>query len=242
MAAMRYLIVNADDFGQSPGVNRGIIEAHERGIVTSASLMVRWPAAAEAAGYARGHPALSVGLHLDLGEWIRRDGTWAALYEVVPADDGLAVADELGRQLAAFQQLLGRDPTHLDSHQHVHRQEPARSALVSLGRRLGVPVRHFTPGVRHCPDFYGQDAAGGPYLEGIEVGHLLRLLTKLPAGVTELGCHPGRGNDLTSMYRAERAHEVITLCDPRVRQAIVGAAIRLVSFEAFPGATGAAEG
>ena len=51
--ALRRLIVNADDFGQSPGVNRGIIEAHQHGIVTSASLMVSWPAAAEAAAYGR---------------------------------------------------------------------------------------------------------------------------------------------------------------------------------------------
>ena len=47
--AERRLIMNADDFGISPGVNAGIIEAHERGIVTSASLMVRWPDAVAAA-------------------------------------------------------------------------------------------------------------------------------------------------------------------------------------------------
>ena len=70
-----YLIVNADDFGQSPGVNRGVIAAHERGVVTSTSLMVRWPSAAAAAAYAREHPALSVGLHVDLGEWACRDDT-----------------------------------------------------------------------------------------------------------------------------------------------------------------------
>ena len=50
------LIVNADDFGLSEGVNRGIIEAHERGIVTSASLMVLRPAAASAADYSREDP------------------------------------------------------------------------------------------------------------------------------------------------------------------------------------------
>jgi len=55
MTANKYLIVNADDFGQSTGINRGIIEAHERGVVTSASLMVRWPAAIDAAQYAREH-------------------------------------------------------------------------------------------------------------------------------------------------------------------------------------------
>ena len=62
----RYLIVNADDFGQSTGINKGVIQAHEEGIVTSASLMVRWPAAPEAAAYARNRPGLSVGLHVDL--------------------------------------------------------------------------------------------------------------------------------------------------------------------------------
>src|SRR5436190_23980393 len=67
-AMRRAVIVNADDFGQSAGINRGIIEAHERGIVTSASLMVRWPAAPAAAAYACAHRGLSVGLHVDLGE------------------------------------------------------------------------------------------------------------------------------------------------------------------------------
>src|SRR5207249_100992 len=82
-----YLIVNADDFGLSPGVNRGIVAAHEQGIVTSASLMVRWSAAAAAADYGRGHPALSLGLHLDFGEWAYRGGAWVRLYKVVSLDD-----------------------------------------------------------------------------------------------------------------------------------------------------------
>ena len=76
----RAVIVNADDFGQSAGITRGIIAAHERGIVTSASLMVRWPAAAAAAAYARAHHRLSVGLHVDLGESVYRAGHWVALY------------------------------------------------------------------------------------------------------------------------------------------------------------------
>ena len=52
----RHLIVNADDYGLTSGINRGIAEAHENGILTSASLMVRYPAAAEAAAYAKAHP------------------------------------------------------------------------------------------------------------------------------------------------------------------------------------------
>ncbi len=83
----RALIVNADDFGQSFGVNRGIMEAHERGIVTSASLMVRWPAAREAAAYARKYPRLSLGLHFDCGEFGCRNGNWTKLYDVVSEED-----------------------------------------------------------------------------------------------------------------------------------------------------------
>ena len=85
MAGERYLIVNADDFGQSAGINRGIVTAHEQEIVTSASLMVRWQAAARAAEYAREHPEFSVGLHVDLGEWAFRDGDWVALYDEIAA-------------------------------------------------------------------------------------------------------------------------------------------------------------
>ena len=114
MAAKHYLIVNADDFGQSHSVNWGIIEAHERGIVTSASLMVRWPAAAEAAVYSRQHPNLSLGLHVDFGEWAYRSEHWVPLYEVVPINDTTAVADEVSRQLTTFRRLVGKDPTHID--------------------------------------------------------------------------------------------------------------------------------
>src|SRR5207248_58596 len=116
MTPKRHLIVNADDFGQGPGVNRGIIAAHERGIVTSASLMVRWPAAGAAAAYGREHPRLSLGLHVDLCEWTCRDYNWVALYEVVSLQDAGRVEEEVTSQLAAFRHLAGHDPSHLDSH------------------------------------------------------------------------------------------------------------------------------
>ena len=70
-------------------------------MVTSATLMVRWPAAVEAAAYAR-RGSLSVGLHLDLGEWVYRDGEWHERYRVVPDDAGCRAA-ELNRQLERFE-------------------------------------------------------------------------------------------------------------------------------------------
>src|SRR3569623_552845 len=107
----RFLIVNADDRGLSPGINRGFIECHQNGIVSSASLMVRYPAAAEAAELARQHPSLSVGLHLDLGEWEYKD-EWVPKYQVVDESDAAAVLKEVTAQLEKFEELTGRGPTH----------------------------------------------------------------------------------------------------------------------------------
>jgi predicted glycoside hydrolase/deacetylase ChbG (UPF0249 family) len=230
MTERKYLVVNADDFGQSAGVNRGIIAAHEGGIVTSASLMVRWPAAAAAADYARAHPRLAVGLHLDLGEWVCRGGTWAPLYEVVPRDDAAAVAAEVPRQLAAFRRLVGRDPTHIDSHQHAHLREPARSPALDAARRLGVPLRGGDPDIRYFGGFYGQMDDGTPLPEILTPAGLIRILEGLGPGVTELGCHPGEGDDLDTMYRAERAREVEVLCSAEVRAALGRLGLELRSF------------
>src|SRR5688572_12904896 len=128
----RYLIVNAEDFGRTAGVNRGVIQAHRDGIVTSASLMVRWPAAVEAAEYARTHSTLSVGLHVDLWEWSYRDNTWLKTYEVVSPDDRDAVVREVSAQLATFRALLGRNPTHIDSHSGACRDPLVESVLLDL--------------------------------------------------------------------------------------------------------------
>jgi predicted glycoside hydrolase/deacetylase ChbG (UPF0249 family) len=234
MPAQRYLIVNADDFGQSPGVNHGIIEAHEHGIVTSTSLMVRWPAAAEAAAYGRAHPEFSLGLHVDLAEWTCRDGSWSPRYQVVSPDDSAAIAREANAQLEKFRELMGQDPTHVDSHQHVHREQPAHSVIASIAGALGVPLRHFSPRVQYCGSFYGQTPKGIPCPEVLSVESFIEILKTLPPGVIELACHPALGNDLDSMYASERPIEVQTLCDPSVKEAVVTEGIRLCSFRDVP--------
>jgi predicted glycoside hydrolase/deacetylase ChbG (UPF0249 family) len=220
----RTLIVNADDFGRSDGVNRGVIQAHEEGIVTSASLMVRYPAAADAADYGRGSPRLSLGLHVDLGEWLYEHGTWTAVYELEQVDD------EVERQLEAFRSLVRQDPTHLDSHQHLHRVEPVRSIMLETAQRLAVPLRSFSPCIRYCGSFYGQTGTGEPLQDAISVEALVALLRELPEGVTELGCHPGYADDLPSRYAAERAREVEVLCHQQVRAALAEERIELRSF------------
>jgi predicted glycoside hydrolase/deacetylase ChbG (UPF0249 family) len=227
----KYLIVNADDFGLSEGVNRGIIEAAESGILTSASLMVRQPAAAAAAIYARTNSRISVGLHLDLGEWFFRDGEWLPLYSVVPTDDAKAVADEAARQLAEFRRLMGKNPSHLDSHQHVHRNEPVRSVAKAHAKDMGIPLRDFSAEIRYCGDFYGQTAEGEHWAEGISLSNLKKILASLPEGITELGCHAGYGDGLATTYRIERSMETKVLCDPELPSFLKELSVELRSFE-----------
>ncbi len=230
MTDARYLIVNADDFGRSPGVNRGIMSAYEHGIVTSASLMVRWPAAAAAAQYARMHPNMSVGLHLDLGEWVYGNSDWTVLYQVVAFDDLFKVRQEVSSQLAAFRKLMGREPSHIDSHQHVHRKEPVRTAALEAAQQFGIPLRECSADIQYCGRFYGQTAKGHAYPEWISVDALISLLAELPPGITEIGCHPGEGQDLDTVYLTEREEEMKVLCDPRIHSALIELGIQLCSF------------
>lgn len=225
----RYLIVNADDFGRSAEVNAGIVRAYEGGVVTSASLMVRWPAAEDAAAYAREHPSLAVGLHLDLGEWTYRDGAWAVEYEVVAPDDVEAVEAEVRSQLDRCRHLLGREPTHLDSHQHIHVKESAvTDAALRVANELSVPLRQRDPRVRYCGSFYGQSAEGQAFHDGITPEHLIKLVKGLGRGTTELACHPGNGGP--GGYHYERCLEVEALCDPAVRLAMERFGVVLRSF------------
>jgi predicted glycoside hydrolase/deacetylase ChbG (UPF0249 family) len=228
----RRLIVNADDLGLSAGVNRGVARAHEQGILTSASLMVRAPHAAEAVAHARAHPRLSVGLHLDLEQWRYAGEPWTGAHDGVALADAAAVAVEVAVQLARFRALTGGEPTHLDSHHHLHRDEPARSIVLEHGARLGVPVRGRTPGPRYEGGFFGRagERGGAAKPDAISPDALCALLRALPPGVTELGCHPALGDASGSSYGAERDVETATLCDQRVRDVLRDEGVALRSY------------
>jgi chitin disaccharide deacetylase len=210
---MKYLIVNGDDFGASPGITRGILEAHRGGILTSTSLMVDRPSSAEAARLARGLPRLSVGLHVDLP-----DGKGGALQ----------------RQLERFQELMGELPSHLDAHHNAHRDPRLLPVFLGLARQYQLPLREHSS-ARYLSQFYGRwDGESHP--EQVSVESLVRLLeAEVREGCTELGCHPGYVDpDFPSDYSGEREEELRTLCDPRVRAAVQEQGIRLISFNDFP--------
>lgn len=220
---MKRLIVNADDFGAGRGINRGIVEAHRDGILTSASLMVEMPGSEEAARLAAALPRLSVGLHAVLtGE----DGA-----PIVDFDERERCRAELQRQVHRFAQLSGDLPTHLDSHHNVHRDPRLLPLFLELAEEHGLPLREHSR-ARYFSAFYGQWDGGEAHLEWISPASLVRMLAaEVGPGVTELGCHPGYvASDFRSSYSSEREVELRTLCDPAVRRAIAELDIALVGF------------
>lgn len=226
---MSDLVVNADDLGLSRGVNRGIARAHLEGIVTSTSLMVRRPAAEHAAEIVVELPSLGVGLHVDLAEWVAEPSGWRPLYAFVDDRDELAVAEEVERQLLLFENLVGRPPDHLDSHQHAHRSEPLRSILGRTAKELRVPLR-FHSRFEYFGGFYGQDGEGQPLPTAISPTGLRTALAELPQQAVEVCCHPAADLDFRSSYGPERLRELETLCDPGVRDSVTAAGFVLASF------------
>ena len=142
MSRARTLIVNADDFGLTGGVSRGILEAHRRGIVTSTTMIVTRPVDPASIEALRAS-GLGVGLHLNLtlGAPIADPRRVPSLVDAdgkfvrdAPAAAARAVKDEarieLGNQIDAFRRAMGRFPTHLDSHHHVARYEPILEVML----------------------------------------------------------------------------------------------------------------
>jgi predicted glycoside hydrolase/deacetylase ChbG (UPF0249 family) len=150
--AARTLVVNADDLGFASGVNRGILEAHDAGTLSSASMMVNTPAFAEAVALVAGRPRLSVGLHLNLvaGRPITdapsltdpRTGAFHPLGELARrALTGRVRAEEVRRECDAQLRALataGIIPTHLDSHRHAHALPGILPAVAASAHDAGL--------------------------------------------------------------------------------------------------------
>ena len=248
---MRRLIVNADDFGRSPGIDRGVVRAHRDGIVTSTTFMANAPGAEKAARLLRETPSLDAGAHLVLTyarpltdparipSLVREDGTFyrptELLARVIDREEALA---EYRAQHARARELIGREPTHVDTHHWIHDHPALSWAVCELARETGAAARTHTPeqrdayrakGVR-TPDHFTREFQ---HPGNIDVPFLLALLSRLEDGVTELMCHPGEPDPelvATSAYARERPLELATLTDRRVREAIERQGIALTTF------------
>jgi len=154
---LRQLVVNADDLGLTAGVNDGIFDAHDMGILTSASLFANAPATADAVRRARARSSLGVGAHLTLVDGtptlparsiptlVTGDGRFRASWRpfIVACLQGRVSLGEVERELTAqIEQIraMGISPTHLDAHKHVHLYPPVFAIVARLAARFGIPV------------------------------------------------------------------------------------------------------
>ncbi len=247
---MKSLIVNADDLGRSPGVNRGIVRAHRDGIVTSTSLMPNAPDAGHGASLVRDQRRLGVGVHLVLTygrplspagavpSLVREDGTFPPRPHLVRGRlRGEEVLAEFRRQIEQATRLLGRAPTHLDTHHFVQDEPEVLWALITVAKERSLPVRHQSPAQRDAllreglrtPDHFARDFYGS---EAVSVAALVGLLARLPGGATELMCHPAEvdADLLHSSYARERAIELETLTHTDVALAVRDHGFTLVTF------------
>jgi predicted glycoside hydrolase/deacetylase ChbG (UPF0249 family) len=248
---VKSLIVNADDFGRTRGVNAGVVEAHLLGIVTSATVMVLEPAAEEGVSDVRRRaPRLSLGLHFALtggglpasrpdrvpsllvGGRIRRFP--ADLPQELPTEE---VAWELDAQLFLFDKMAGGPPTHLDSHHHSALHPSVQPVFAQAALRLEIPVRASSSAAREelraaglrTPDRF----VDGFYGAGATAAKLRAILLALEHETTELMCHPGRADERLvagSTYARERELELALLCEPELKSLVAEQDIRLVSF------------
>lgn len=155
MTARTRLVINADDFGISPAVSGGILEAHAAGTVSSTSMMVHCPGWDDATRAIKTAPRLGVGLHFNLlvGTPIiagvtlidRRTGKFLALGALVRRAlagrvDSAEVEAECEAQINAIEKA-GVKLTHIDSHRHTHALPVMRRAVAQVAARRGVPLR-----------------------------------------------------------------------------------------------------
>lgn len=160
-AAARCLIVNGDDFGLSPQVNAGILQAHRHGILTNTSLMVAAPAWREAVGSAREQPTLGVGLHLTLVQgravlpgrnlstitdadgWFPNNATRAGLRYFFSSRARAEVRAECRAQLERFL-ATGLPLSHVDGHLNLHMHPVVMDAVLELAAEYAVPAVRLT--------------------------------------------------------------------------------------------------
>jgi chitin disaccharide deacetylase len=242
----RRLIVNADDFGLTPGVSRGILAAHRLGIVTSSTVLVTAGVDRESLAKAR-ESGLGLGLHVNLtlgapitpakslvgpdGRFMRDASRAAARAE---AKD---VETEVAAQIERFLALTHGPPTHLDSHHHVGVHSPVREVFLGAARRLGVPVRSEDDAARararsaglRTPDHFFGGSGPAPYWTR---EHTLGHLSRLPAGVSEFMTHPGFFDQALafSRYGRQRETELVALGSPDARAVAAALGVTLCHF------------
>jgi predicted glycoside hydrolase/deacetylase ChbG (UPF0249 family) len=243
---MRRLIVNADDYGMTPGVSAGILRAHRHGIVTSTTAMVNLDIPAGDVSAAR-DSGIGLGLHvnLTLGKPIARvrslvDGSGQfvrdprrAAIRAVAADVTIEVEAQVERFVALFKQT----PTHLDTHHHAGLYDPVAEVVLETAKALGIAVRSQNQTVRararsaglRTTDHFGGESGPDAYWSRART---LANLRRLAPGTTEFMAHPGVFDEALggSRYGRQREVELIGLGSPEARAAVAALGVTLCQF------------
>ncbi|MFD0051324.1 chitin disaccharide deacetylase [Actinomycetes bacterium NPDC127524] len=198
---MIHLIVNADDFGYSRGVNYGILDSHLLGIVNSATMMMNMEGTEHAIQLAKEHPSLKTGIHLvltcgrplltDVRSLTDQNGNFKKQSQLLK--DGSFSLDEIERewsvQIEAFLSS-GLEPTHLDSHHHMHGTKEIMPVAELLSKKYGLPLRktgNGKEGVSYFSGVFLDDFYG----EGATEDYFNKLHEKVSGNaLVEVMCHP----------------------------------------------------
>ena len=200
---MKYLIINADDFGYSYGINKGIIEAHTMGIVTSTSVMVDAIAAHEAHDLKK-LKDLSVGLHLVM-------------------TDPTSIDSELERQVEKFVSIVGRKPDHIDTHKsQPDSKEQVKLALSKYAKANKTPVRSLGY-AKLIKSFFGLNIDGSGTLNenNVSMQAFQAAVQEATDDYNELMCHVGYSDDYlrkASSYNDIREKELKVLTGTEARE------------------------
>lgn len=151
---MTKLVINADDFGYSPGVNYGIIDSHQQGVLTSTTLMANMPGFEHAVALSHATPTLGIGVHLSMTcgspvlgnveDLLQKNGQFKSLAELKAAPDDVNLDQlyaEWDGQINKVKEA-GIRPTHLDSHHYTHSYGNNSQVMEALATRHGLPLRN----------------------------------------------------------------------------------------------------
>jgi chitin disaccharide deacetylase len=248
---VRNLIFNADDFGLSPGVCRGIVHACRYGTVRSTSVMVNLPDVQECLKILEMCPELDIGLHINLtfGTPVSKPADIPSLsgyngvFSVKPRDfSGKVTSDDLHREINAQVRRayeLGLKFTHLDSHHHIHQVDNrVNEILMETAYEYKIAIRSYDDTMRKSfcefgistPDHFISSFFGKDY---ITYEMLEKLIADLPDGISEIMCHPGYiDQDLMdkSSYTGFREVELELLTNPEVFDMLKNHDVSLVSY------------
>jgi predicted glycoside hydrolase/deacetylase ChbG (UPF0249 family) len=242
------LIVNADDFGLSRGVNLGIIEAFKNGIVTSTTLMMNMPEIEHALGLLKENIKLGMGIHLvattgrpisnSVPSLIQQNGKFHGMREIEKYARPEDIRKEFTCQIEKFLSL-GIIPTHIDSHHHVHMADQVLDIVLEIAKKYDLPVRLGDKEILKKQSYkevkttkYFSDGFYGKELTSEKLIDILRQAEHYET--LEIMSHPAYIDQVLlngSSYSLPRCKELEILTNPKILSYVEEHKIELISFK-----------